>query len=153
MTRRLWWALILVAAIASPAYAQIGYGVRAGVSGSPAQFVFGGHLETKELAPHLTFRPNVDVGLGNGATVVGLNFDFAYWLPTKTDPWKLYVGAGPAAVITHVSVAGFGNTSTGGAFDFSFGAQNDNGLFAEIKLIAGSGPGVKFFVGYAFKKK
>src|SRR5438045_1826160 len=98
MTRRLMWALILTAAIATPAYAQISTGVRAGVSGSPTQFVFGGHVETKELIDHLTFRPSVDLGLGNGFTSVALNFDFAYWLPTKTDPWKFYVGGGPAAV-------------------------------------------------------
>jgi hypothetical protein len=89
MTRRLWWALILVLAFAAPSYAQLHGGIRAGVSGSPNQFVFGGHVETKEIAEHLTFRPNIEIGVGNHLTLVAINIEFAYWLQTKTEPWRI----------------------------------------------------------------
>ena len=151
MTRRLWWALILVAAVAAPSYAQVSGGVRAGVSGTPNQFVFGGHVETKELADHLTFRPNVEIGVGNSATFVTINFEFAYWLPDKkTDPWHFYVGGGPAAVIAHFNNV---TTSTGGGFNFLVGVQNKGGLFTELKIGVADSPNVKFVVGYVFKHK
>jgi hypothetical protein len=150
MTRRLWWALILVLAVATPSYAQLTGGVRAGVSGTPNQFVFGGHVETKELAEHLTFRPNVEIGVGNGGTLVGINIEFAYWLPTKTDPWRFYLGGGPAAIIVHVSNVG---TSSGGGFNLLVGAQHKGGLFTELKAGMGDSPNVKFMVGYQFKSK
>ena len=150
MTRRLWWALILVLAVATPGYAQLTGGVRAGVSGTPNQFVFGGHVETKELADRLTFRPNVEIGVGNGGTIVGINLEFAYWLPTKTDPWKFYVGGGPAAIITHVNNVG---TSSGGGFNLLIGAQHSGGLFTELKVGMADSPDVKFMVGYVFKSK
>lgn len=150
MTRRFLWALILVTAFAAPSYAQMTGGVRAGVSGTPNQFVFGGHIETKELAEHLTFRPNVEIGVGNGATLVGINIEFAYWLPTKTDPWRLYVGAGPAAIIARATGGG---TSSGGGFNMFFGAQHKGGLFTELKVGVADSPNVKFMVGYVFKSK
>jgi len=150
MTRRLWWALILVAAVAAPSYAQVTGGVRAGVSGTPNQFVFGGHIETKELAQHLTFRPNAEIGVGNGLTLVTINLEFAYWLPTKTEPWRLYVGGGPAAVITHIN--NFGTTS-GGGFNFLFGAEHESGLFTEFKIGVGDSPNVKVMVGWVFKSR
>lgn len=150
MTRRLWWALVLVAAVATPSYAQIRYGVRAGVSGQPNQFVFGGHVETKELAQHLTFRPNLEFGVGDGLTLTTINVEFAYWLPTKTKPWLFYVGAGPAAVIAHVNGVG---TTSGGGFNMLLGAQHDGGLFTELKVGVVDSPNVKFTVGYQFKSK
>jgi len=150
MKRALWWAFILVAVAASPSFAQVTYGVRAGVSGTPDQFVFGGHVETKELAQHLTFRPNVEIGVGNSLTTVTANIEFAYWLPLKTDPWRIYAGLGPAAVITHVSNFG---TSSGGGFNILVGAQLKTGLFAELKVGLADSPNIKVMVGYAFQKK
>jgi len=51
-------------------------GVRAGVSGDPDQFHFGGHVETKPLAESLRFRPNVEMGVGNDVTVIGFKVEF-----------------------------------------------------------------------------
>src|SRR6185436_16795895 len=120
MTRRLWWALALVLMVSTPAFAQLKGGVRAGVSANPDQFVLGGHVETKEIVDRLTFRPSVDLGVGNGGTVLGLNIEFAYWLPTKTEPWKFYLGAGPAANIVHVT----GFTDVLGGFNILGGVQH-----------------------------
>jgi hypothetical protein len=127
---------------------QVQYGVRVGVSGDPGQFVIGGHIETKPLIKHLTFRPNVEVGFGDSRTLVGVNFEFAYHFDHKNKPWWIYLGAGPAAVWSHVDNS---DSDFGGGFNFLVGVQHRRGLFAEFKLGAGDSPTVKFMVGYAFK--
>jgi hypothetical protein len=153
MMRRFLWTLTFLTAAAAPGYAQTHAGVRAGVSGDPNQFIFGGHVETKEIAERLTFRPNVEIGLGDGLTVVALNIEFAYWLPTRTEPWRVYVGGGPAANIVHLNGVGglSGSTSTGGGFNVLLGAQHKGGLFTELKLGVADSPGVKFTVGYQLR--
>src|SRR5215204_4678957 len=83
---------------AAPAVAQPHAGIRAGVSADPDQFFFGGHVETRPLIERLTFRPNAEIGIGDNATLVALNVEFAYWL-TRNRPWSVYVGAGPAVNI------------------------------------------------------
>jgi hypothetical protein len=145
--------LALVVVFSSPAFAQLKGGVRAGVSGGPTQFVIGGHVETKEIVDRLTFRPSVELGFGDNATLVGINIEFAYWLPTKTDPWRFYLGAGPAAMIAHVSVPGFSDTQFGGGFNFLGGVAHSSGLFVEIKGGVADSPDFKFLVGYQFKSK
>ena len=47
-----------------------GVGIRAGVSISPQQFHFGGHFETGPLLDRLSFRPNLEVGIGSDVTAV-----------------------------------------------------------------------------------
>jgi hypothetical protein len=142
--------MVVFATISTPAYAQLKGGVRAGVSGGPTQFIFGGHVETKEIVDHLTFRPSVDFGVGNGGQIVGLNIEFAYYLPAKTDPWKFYLGAGPAANIVHAS--GFGTDLLGG-FNLLAGVQHESGLFVEMKGGLADSPNFKFLVGYQLKSK
>src|SRR5262245_48571801 len=80
--------------VSTPLSAQ-DFGVRAGVSGDPDQFYFGGHLVTGELLERLRFRPNVEVGIGDDVTLVAVNLEFAYTFPSRR-PWAVYVGAGPA---------------------------------------------------------
>src|SRR5258707_15071113 len=92
---------------AASARAQ-GVGGRVGASADPDQFYAGVHFETSELAQHLRFRPNVEVGVGDNVTLVALNFEFAYRLPPAALPrslsmWHLYVGGAPALNIFHFS--------------------------------------------------
>ena len=153
MTRRFCWALglmMVLATISTPAYAQLKGGVHAGVSGGPTQFVFGGHVETKEIVDHLTFRPSVDFGVGNGGTIVGFNIEFAYWLPAKTDPWKFYLGAGPAANVVHTDAFG---TDLFGGFNLLAGVLHESGLFVEMKGGIADSPDFKLLVGWQFKSK
>jgi hypothetical protein len=139
---------------ASGAAAQSHFGLRTGVSGDPGQFVFGGHVETRPLLTHLTFRPNVELGVGNGGSLVAFNLEFAYWFDPGQRPWRVYVGAGPAAVIRHFdssNATGPGNTDVGGGFNFLVGMQHAGGLFVELKVGAIDSPAVRFTVGYAFR--
>jgi len=145
--------MVLCLAWASSANAQSGpaqttLGVRAGVSGGPTQFVIGGHLETKPLLKHLTFKPNLEAGFGDNSTLVGLNFEFAYRIDLDKKPWWIYVVGGPAAVWSHQDN---GDTEFGGGFNIGFGVQHRKGLFAELKFGLADSPDVKFMVGYAFK--
>jgi hypothetical protein len=138
-------AALFVIVSATTASAQ-GVGVRAGVSVDPDQFYFGGHYETEPLVDRLRFRPNVEVGLGDDVTLVGLNIEFAYYFPTKT-PWRFYAGGGPALNIIDFH----DNTDTEAGFNFLAGAQSRQGLFVEFKIGLDSSPELKFGVGFTWR--
>ena len=121
-------------------------GVRAGVSVNPDQFYFGGHLETAPLVDRLTFRPNVEVGVGDNVTLVAFNFEFAYHFASTTT-WNVYAGGGPALNLVRFR----GDTDPGGGLNLLVGVQHSRGLFAEFKVGTVDSPDVKFGVGYAFR--
>ena len=131
---------------ATPASAQ-SFGVRAGASADPDQFFFGGHYETRPLMKNLTFRPNIEVGVGDNVTTVAFNIEFAYWIDLNNKPWRLYLGGGPAANLYDSD----DNTDLQGGFNLLVGAQHRGGLFGEFKVGLIDSPEVKFTVGYAFK--
>jgi hypothetical protein len=136
--------LLMCASIAS---AQARVGVRAGVSADPDQFFFGGHIETKPLLEHVTFRPNVEIGVGNDVTLIALNLELVYSIPLKRDPWRVYFGGGPAANIYSTD----GDDGVKGGFNILIGAQHTGGLFTELKVGAIDSPDLKFTVGYQFR--
>jgi hypothetical protein len=139
--------VLVCAFLAAPAYAQSA-GVRIGVSGDPSQFYFGGHYETAPFVEQLRFRPNLEIGVGDGHTLTAVNFEFAYFVPLqRRNPWSVYFGAGPALVIDHVR----DNTNTGGGFNILVGLQHQQGFFAEVKVGAIDSPSFKFGVGYTFR--
>lgn len=121
-------------------------GVQAGVSLDPDQFYFGSHLETAPLVGRVRFRPNVEIGLGDDATLVGLNFEFAYVLPAR-QAWNLYLGAGPALNIIDTDE----DTKAEGGFNILVGAAHRDGLFVEFKVGALDSPDLRFGIGYVFR--
>ena len=137
--------LFVSAIVVAPASAQ-SLGIRAGVSGDPDQFYFGGHVETAPLIDQLRFRPNVEIGLGNDVTVVAVNLEFAYMFPSQRS-WRLYAGAGPALNIIDTER----ETNTEGGFNLLIGAAHRDGLFAEFKVGLLDSPDVKLGVGYSFR--
>jgi hypothetical protein len=144
---------LLVLSMAVPAVAQTRAGVRVGVSGDPTQFVFGAHIETHPIVEHVTFRPNVLVGVGNGLTVIGVNFEFAYWVPLRRQPWSFYFGGGPALVIASSgeNVRGTGRSHFGGGVNVMLGLQERRGFFTELKVGVVDSPNVVFLVGWAIR--
>jgi hypothetical protein len=120
-------------------------GPRVGVSVDPDQFVFGGHYETKPLVEHITFRPNIEIGVGNDLTVTCFNFELAYHFPSS-NAWNVYAGGGPALVLVHHDH----HTDSGGGFNFLVGIQSHEGLFGEIKAGLIDSPDFKLVIGYAF---
>lgn len=128
-----------------PANAQT-IGVQAGVSLEPNQFYFGGHVETPPLADLVHFRPNIEIGLGDSVTLMGLNFEFVYRFRTQR-PWGLYAGGGPALNVIHTT----GDTRLEGGFNFVGGMAHRDGLFVEVKAGALHSPNFKIGVGYVFR--
>jgi hypothetical protein len=139
-------AVFVIGLAARPAQAQ-GVGVMAGVSADPDQFYFGVGYETEELLERLRFRPNLEVGVGDDATLITVNFEFAYRIPIQRKPWSVYVGGGPALVISN----SHDDTDAGGGFNILLGLAHRRGLFTEIKVGVIDSPGFKFGVGYRFK--
>lgn len=133
--------------VSSPALAQT-VGVRAGASVDPDQFFFGGHYETGPLADRVTFRPNVEIGIGNDLTLIALNFELAYKFPTSK-PWGVYAGGGPALNIFRVD-EGPDRVNSEGGFNLLVGIEHQKGLFGEIKAGAIDSPNFKITIGYAF---
>jgi hypothetical protein len=131
---------------ATPVSAQT-YGARVGVSASPNQFYFGGHVETGPILDRLRFRPNLEIGLGDNVTVTALNFEFAYHFPPRNG-WNLYAGGGPALNILNFDPGG---AEPEGGFNILLGVQHDSGLFVEVKGGAIDSPDFKFGVGYIFR--
>ena len=138
-----------------PARAQkAGFGLRAGASVDPGQFVFGGHLQTDPIIPKLTFRPNIELGVGSQVTTVAINAEFAYWFLLPRQPFDVYAGAGPALLVFSADRSGrFGDDATHvqGGFNFLLGIQHKKGLFGEIKLGVIDSPDFKITMGYSFR--
>ena len=154
-TRRTWVSLIFLSAfmlLADSASAQSGFGLRVGASGSPDQFYLGAHVDVKEIVERFWFRPNAEVGLGNGFTLFSLNGEFVYDMPIKSsNRWVPYIGGGPAFLIATVrDPLGGRYTNTGGGFNFLGGIRQRKGLMGEIKIGVIDSPEVKLGVGWTW---
>lgn len=153
MLKHILLAVMIIAACAAPVYAQNQFGIRAGVSADPEQFFFGGHFETDPIVDRLTFRPNVEIGVGDDLTLFAFNIEFVYSVPLRGHPWRVYFGGGPAANIYSRGDDGpnDGDADVEGGFNVLVGLQHRGGLFTEFKVGAIDSPSVKFTVGYAFR--
>lgn len=137
-------------AVAASAVAQPG--IRGGVSIDPDQAYFGAHYETDPLIDRLHFRPNVEVGVGDDLTHVGLNMEFVYKFPPRRSGWILYVGGGPAVNFYSFDTPGGGDrTNTEGGLNLIIGVEHSKGLMFEVKVGAFDSPDVKFGVGWTFR--
>ena len=138
-------AVIAVLSVSpAPAAAQT-FGVRVGASVDPDQFVLGAHLETKPIVERVTFRPNIELGLGNDLTVTCFNFELAYKFDSS-QPWNVYAGGGPALVLINSDR----RDRAEGGFNILLGIEHRAGLFGEIKAGALDSPNFKILIGYVF---
>ena len=93
----------------------------------------------------MSFRPNIEVGIGNDVTTIALNFELAYKFPPaarggRTCPF------GPALNIYNTDV----DTTSQGGFNIGAGIQHRGGLFGEVKFGTIDSPDVKFGIGFRF---
>ncbi|MCC7185015.1 MAG: hypothetical protein IT185_02155 [Acidobacteria bacterium] len=141
----------LIALWSAPAHAQ-SFGLRAGASASPDQFYFGVHADTPPIADRLSFRPNVELGLGNDVTLAAVNLELVYRLPLQNSmEWVMLAGAGPSA--NFYSFSGMRDRSDnelGGGLNLLLGLEHRNGFFGEVKVGLIDSPSVKFGVGFTF---
>jgi hypothetical protein len=143
-------ALLLVFASSAAAQDGRGVGARAGVSGDPGQAYVGGHIDLKEFTEKLWFRPNVEVGTGDGRVLVLLNGEFVYFWKGRLREWTPYAGGGPALVVQAFR-AGQGDSGVGPGFNFVVGIQQRRGLLVEMKIGAMDSPGFKVGIGWTWE--
>ncbi len=143
---------MLIWFFANNAMAETKFGIRAGASVDPDQFHFGGHIISDPLIPNLTFRPNLEIGLGDNVTAIAANLEFAYNIPIPQKQFSIYVGAGPALNVYRFddSFQRDRDTNVGGGFNILFGLEHAKGLFGEMKVGTIDSPDVKFTIGYTF---
>jgi len=147
-------AVFLGFGLKSASAQEAGFGVRAGASVDPGQFFFGGHFQTGPIIPRLTFRPNLELGIGSDVTTVAINMEVAFWFPLRQQPFDIYAGAGPALLIYSTDRNGNPNgddTDVEGGFNFLAGIQHKKGLFGEFKLGVIDSPDFKVTIGYSFR--
>ena len=91
--------LLLISILFLPASAQAadmglkGWGPRLGVADDPDQIIGGVHWNSGELVRHLRLQPNIEVGLGDDATVVSGTLPLHYRFRDKP-ALTPYVGIG-----------------------------------------------------------
>jgi hypothetical protein len=133
-----------------------GIGPRVGISSDPDQLVIGGQAIIGEIAPDLTFDPNLEFGFGDDATVIAANFDMHYHFVIEGSAWRPYAGAGVGLNFIEVD-RGFGEdfSDTEVGLNLIGGAgvptQSGNRFFGELKLGLGDIPDLKILVGWNFK--
>ena len=135
------------------------YGLRAGFSTSPDQLVLGGQMSVGEVAPNLSFDPNVELGFGDNVTIIAFNLPMHYHFDLQGSNWRPYVGAGAGINLIQVDLPpGVGDDSfTRVAGEIILGAsvptQSGNRFFSELKLGLGDAatPDLKLLVGWNFR--
>lgn len=153
-----------------------GFGVQGGVALDPELLDVGAHFNFGPIfTEQITFRPGVELALGEVTTMFGINLDVLYTFGgTSPDSrWTPYVGAGPNFAysrrdfevdgddVDHVDDPDDPNDDDGSRFDFSdsdgtagfnfiAGARNRNGLFIELKATVYGVTNVRFLAGFDF---
>src|SRR5688572_17893813 len=92
-------ATTLVLSVAPAAAAEMGlrsWGLRAGLASDPDQALVGAHWDLGDVAPHLRMVPNVQLGLGDDATVLEGTLPLHYVFGKVDAGFAPYVGGGLA---------------------------------------------------------
>ncbi len=149
MRKSLFLTVFALVIVAAPAHAQVEGGVRAGVSANPDQFFIGGHLRVARIVDELWFQPNLEAGFGDNRTLIGLNFEFAYWIPLQRR-WNVYFGGGPAINVISFDRPRGRDSDVEPGFNLLIGLAQRRGFLTEIKVGALDSPEVKFTLGWTF---
>ncbi|MBI1796158.1 MAG: hypothetical protein HYR74_03810 [Candidatus Eisenbacteria bacterium] len=150
-------ALLVPASAFAAGAAVTSYGLRAGFSTSPDQLVLGGQMAVSDIAPSISFDPNVEFGFGDSETVIAFNLDLHYHFALRNTSWSPYIGAGAGINFFSVDVPpGFpgDNTFTEVGGNIILGAsvptKSGHDFFGEMKLGLGDIPSFKLLAGLNF---
>lgn len=151
-------ALALAVPVAASAQQAVvsGYGPRVGFSVDPDQFVFGGQMTVANIAPDLSFAPDVELGFGDDRTVIALNFDLHYDFTLEGSAWRPYAGAGLGINFIQIDrqppLEDLSDTNVGGNLlaGAAVPTRSGNLFFSELKLGLGDIPSLKLLVGWNF---
>ena len=123
----------------------------------------------KLVAERLSFRPGLEIGLGEITTLLNINLDLLYALKRETDStrWIPYAGAGPAFGWSHEGVSAtdvddpdvtdevedrfnFSDTDSTVGLNVIFGMRRASGLFVEMKATAWGNSNIWLLAGFSF---
>lgn len=132
-----------------------GWGPRVGVTLDPDQIHFGAHADFGHLAERIRFQPNVELGLGDGLTVLALNLEGVYRFRSRWDVWTPYLGSGFGVNFIGTDDDGLADGSTTEAGinvlgGIDRGLSNGSRFFLEAKVGLFDTPDFKFTVGWTF---
>lgn len=153
---------IVLAVAPAPAHAAngpglAGWGPRLGVTSDPDQIHMGLHIDVSNLASHVRFQPNIEVGFGDDMVLVSLNGDLAYRFRARWDAWGPYLGGGLAFQFWDDDRGRdrFGDSDTEVGLNLLGGIERDlsrrNRFFVELKLGLLDTPDFKATVGWIFR--
>jgi hypothetical protein len=153
-------------------------GIDGGVGVDPELVMFGAHATFGPVFhPDVEFRPGLEVGLGELTTLISINMDVLYAFPggTGANRWRSYIGVGPTFGLSHRGLEAddidddledlddledetpglrnrfdFSDTDFNGGVNFIAGAENQRGLFFELKATAGGVSNIRLMAGFTF---
>lgn len=161
MLKRLLILSVFAALLPLPALAAgpVGnaYGFRAGFSTSPDQLVLGGQMSIGEVAPNLSFDPNIELGFGDNLTIISFNLDMHYHFDLANSSWRPYLGGGAGINLIQQDqppgVSDDSQTKVAGGLVVGAGVptRSGNRFFSELKVGLGDwAPDLKLVVGWNF---
>ncbi len=145
----LFFSGILILVLASPVFAGVisAFGVRAGVSQNPDQFVIGGMLELGSALGPASLVPSVDFGFGDNTDLTAVNLDVRFYLfPLPQTGINFYGAAGPTAAFAN-SNSEVGLSLTAGA---KIPMKGKNRYNVEARFGVGDIPDLKILLGVLF---
>jgi hypothetical protein len=142
--------VLLSAGAASPATdAAKCYGIRAGYSSKPDQFVIGVQADMGDIYSRVHLVPSIDAGFGDHLKTYAFNGDLELFVPLPESMASLYGIAGPTIMIWTPDV-GDGDTEIG--LTLGFGARlplgNAGWYNLEARFGIGDIPDVKILLGF-----
>lgn len=151
-------------------------GVQGGIGLDPELIDVGVHAMIGPVfRPAVTFRPGLELGIGEITTLLAVNLDVLYaFSRSRGDTgWSPYVGAGPTFGLSHrgfgtddgghVDVNGveqslpgernrfdFSDTDFNGGMNFIVGMRKQNNMFFEMKATAWGVSNIRLLAGISF---
>jgi len=145
-------------------------GVHGGVGLHPEVVNVGMHANIGKLVTEkVSFRPGLEIGLGEITTLFNINLDGLYAFKSETDSarWIPYAGAGAAFGLSHEGVSAtdvddpditdevenrfdFSDTDFEVGMNFIFGVKRASGLFVEVKATAWGNSNIWLLAGFSF---
>ncbi len=133
------------------------WGPRLGLSSNPDQFVAGGQLDFREIAPGLGISPNVEFGFGDDFTWTAVNADLKHHFVVQGATWRPYMGGGLSVNFwnynTPVGSSGQSGSEVGANLIFGAAVPTHSGsrFFTEARLGLGDIPDLKVMAGWNFR--
>jgi hypothetical protein len=148
-------AIALPASVLAATRVTSTIGPRLGFSTSPDQLVVGGQMDLGEVAPQVSFRPNLELGVGDNATIFSINGDFDYHFTVSGSSWRPYMGAGLGLNVLSYDAPNLSETDVSG--NLIVGAivptRTGSQFFTEARFLLGDAllPDLKLMVGWHFR--